>query len=90
MVSMSNVLSLQILDMMEITTAMRMALSLKVPAMMEGNNFGVEIQDGVIDDLSRAENGALDAADQIANYFQIRSKAVSKILKWPTGSYILK
>jgi len=83
MVSMSNMLSREILEMLELTASLKMALSLKVPAMMEGNNFGVDIQDGVIDDLCRAENGALDAADQIASYFQIRSKAISKVLKWP-------
>jgi len=83
MVAISKLLSQEIVEIMEATTSLKMAISVKVPPMCEGNNFGVEIQDGVIDDLCRAENGALDAADQIASYFQIRSKAISKILKWP-------
>ena len=74
MISISNVLSREVHEMMEILCSLKMALSLKIPPMMEGNNFGVEIQDGVIDDLCRAENGALDAASQIANYYQIRAK----------------
>ena len=79
----SNLISNEIIEMINITTKMKMSISLKIPSIQEGNNFGVEIQEDIVDDLSRAENGALDAIDQISNYYQIRSKSISKILKWP-------
>ena len=84
----SNLITKEVIEMIHITTTLKMDISLKMPAIQEGNNFGVEIQEDVVDDLSRAENGALDAIDQIANYHQIRSKAISKVLKWPKiGDY---
>merc|ERR1712228_804439 len=79
----SNLITKEVIEMIQITTTLKMDISLKMPSIQNGNNFGVEIQEDIVDDLSRAENGALDAIEQIANYYQIRSKAISKILKWP-------
>eukprot|EP01083_Nonionella_stella_P057730 151433_1 len=79
----SNLITNEILEIINITTSMKMSISLKIPSIQEGNNFGVEIQEDVVDDVSRAENGALDAIEQTTNYYRIRSKAISKILKWP-------
>mmetsp|Transcript_20554 Transcript_20554/g.32721 ORF Transcript_20554/g.32721 Transcript_20554/m.32721 type:complete len:289 (+) Transcript_20554:22-888(+) len=81
--SISNLIDREIIQIIDIVTSMKMSISLKIPAIQEGLNFGVEIQEEMVDDLGRAENGALDAIEQISNYYQIRSKAISKILKWP-------
>eukprot|EP01084_Bolivina_argentea_P072428 131505_1 len=79
----SNLITKEIICIINITTRLKMCVSLKIPSIQEGNNFGVEIQEDIVDDLSRNENGALDAIEQISNYYQIRSKSISKILKWP-------
>eukprot|EP00485_Elphidium_margaritaceum_P002090 CAMPEP_0202701654 /NCGR_PEP_ID=MMETSP1385-20130828/14720_1 /ASSEMBLY_ACC=CAM_ASM_000861 /TAXON_ID=933848 /ORGANISM="Elphidium margaritaceum" /LENGTH=312 /DNA_ID=CAMNT_0049359117 /DNA_START=65 /DNA_END=1003 /DNA_ORIENTATION=+ len=79
----SNMITKEVIEIIHIVTAMKMSISLKIPSIQPGDNFGVEIQEEIVDDLGRSENGALDAIDQIAGYYQIRSKAISKILKWP-------
>eukprot|EP00483_Globobulimina_turgida_P011001 UN11022 len=79
----SNLITSEIIHIINITTRLKMCIALKIPAIQEGDNFGVEIQEDIVDDLGRAENGALDAIEQITNYYQIRGKSISKILKWP-------
>lgn len=83
MMKISNLITMEIIEIINICTSMKMAISLKIPSIQEGNNFGVEIQEDIVDDISRVENGSMDCIDQIANYYQIRSKSVSKVLKWP-------
>ena len=83
MIMISNLITMEIIEIINICTSMKMAISLKIPSIQEGNNFGVEIQEDIVDDISRVENGSMDCIDQITNYYQIRSKSISKILKWP-------
>jgi len=54
-----------------------------VPKIEDGNNFGVGVQEEVMNELSRAEDSALGIVETSTKYFISRGKLISKVLKYP-------
>jgi len=61
----------------------KISISLRIPKMEDGNNFGVGVQEEALGVLESAVDLAMDYYDKLTKYFQLRAKLVSKILKWP-------
>eukprot|EP01128_Nolandella_sp_AFSM9_P006316 TRINITY_DN3221_c0_g1_i1.p1 TRINITY_DN3221_c0_g1~~TRINITY_DN3221_c0_g1_i1.p1 ORF type:complete len:244 (-),score=77.21 TRINITY_DN3221_c0_g1_i1:34-765(-) len=64
--------------------AIRLFIQLNVPRIEDGNNFGVQIQEEVLNELSRAEDAAYSVLDAGTKYFVTRGKVLSKVLKYPS------
>uniref|UniRef100_A0AAY4DDU2 Proteasome activator PA28 C-terminal domain-containing protein n=1 Tax=Denticeps clupeoides TaxID=299321 RepID=A0AAY4DDU2_9TELE len=58
-------------------------LTLLIPRIEDGNNFGVSIQEETVAELRTVEGEAASYLDQISRYYITRAKLVSKIAKYP-------
>ena len=58
-------------------------IQLQVPKVEDGNNFGVAVQEDMINDLARAEDASLMVFDNINKYYMGRAKLISKVAKYP-------
>ncbi len=59
--------------------SIRMFIQLRVPRVEDGNNFGVSIQEEMIQELSRTEDSVYGVHDEIYKYYVSRGKLVSKV-----------
>lgn len=64
----------------ELATTLKLWIQLNVPRIEDGNNFGVSVQETIVQELSRAEEAGMAA-------LQSRSKMVSKIVKRSTSRH---
>mmetsp|Transcript_8843 Transcript_8843/g.9813 ORF Transcript_8843/g.9813 Transcript_8843/m.9813 type:complete len:245 (+) Transcript_8843:36-770(+) len=65
------------------SNAIKTWITLNIPRIEDGNNFGVGIQEEALNDLGRAEDDAFTSLDSITKYFLTRAKFVTKLLKYP-------
>lgn len=70
-------------ELVEIIGGVKLWIQLNVPKIEDGNNFGVGIQEDVIQELARAEESAFTLSDSIVKYYMSRAKLSSKVLKYP-------
>lgn len=70
-------------ELVEIIGGVKLWIQLNVPKIEDGNNFGVGIQEDVIQELARAEESAFTLCDSIVKYYMSRAKLSSKVLKYP-------
>jgi proteasome activator subunit 3 (PA28 gamma) len=61
----------------------RMWITLQIPKIEDGNNFGVSIQEAVIDEAYKLENIARSYRESGGDYFFYRARMISKIIKYP-------
>uniref|UniRef100_A0A8C3W153 Proteasome activator PA28 C-terminal domain-containing protein n=1 Tax=Catagonus wagneri TaxID=51154 RepID=A0A8C3W153_9CETA len=61
----------------------RMWVQLFIPKVEDGNNFGVSIQEDMVDQLWTAESTAASYLGRFSTYYNTRAKLVSKIVKYP-------
>jgi hypothetical protein len=52
---------------------------LNIPRIEDGNNFGVSVQEEVLNEVGRAEESSFNALDTITKYFVTRAKLVCKV-----------
>jgi len=71
------------MTMIEILGTLKHSISLRIPKMGDGNNFGVQVQEEVIGEIGNAEEKCFKVLEDSMKYFEDRAKIVSKILKWP-------
>ncbi|VDO06872.1 unnamed protein product [Rodentolepis nana] len=62
---------------------LRMWVTLNIPKIEDGNNFGVSVQEEVILDASKTESDVVTNLDFYSDYLLTRGKISSKIIKWP-------
>lgn len=62
---------------------LRMYITFLVPKIEDGNNFGVQIQEDILEEIRAVEHESLVYYDQFTKYYLSRAKAVSKIAKYP-------
>lgn len=83
LVQMANTLKKELVAFTDSTLGLSMGINLMVPQMGDGNNFGVEIQQEVIDATINAENDVYQRLQQIHIYFSARAELVIKLIKHP-------
>ena len=77
-----EVLRKETIDILEMTAAVKVWIQLNVPKVEDGNNFGVGVQEELINELSRAEESASAVLDTATRYHASRAKLVTKCLKY--------
>lgn len=74
-------LKLELLELVDMTAAVKLWLQLNVPRIEDGNNFGVSIQSDTVGELARVEDAALAAVEAWSKFLLMRAKVVSKLNK---------
>uniref|UniRef100_H0XLK2 Proteasome activator complex subunit 3 n=1 Tax=Otolemur garnettii TaxID=30611 RepID=H0XLK2_OTOGA len=64
-------------------STVRMWVQLLIPKVEDGNNFGVSIQEDIVDQLWTVESTAASYLRRFFTYYNTRAKLVSKIMKYP-------
>ena len=73
----------EIYEFCKVTSALRCWISGKVPSVQDGNNFGVEVQAQVLEEVGAAEERMYPTLEQMGKYFISRAKLVTKVIKYP-------
>lgn len=78
-----DLLKPEIKDLIETCERMKTWIQLLIPKIEDGNNFGVSIQEEVLNEVHRIEGDSINYLDGISRYFITRGKIVSKVAKYP-------
>uniref|UniRef100_A0A8R1I3F4 Proteasome activator complex subunit 3 n=1 Tax=Caenorhabditis japonica TaxID=281687 RepID=A0A8R1I3F4_CAEJA len=70
-------------DAVEQTNTVKMWITLLIPRIEDGNNFGVGIQEETLAEVRNVESEAASFLDQMSRYFTTRGKLITKIAKYP-------
>ncbi|CAI2348970.1 unnamed protein product [Caenorhabditis sp. 36 PRJEB53466] len=70
-------------DAVEQTNTIKMWITLLIPRIEDGNNFGVGIQEETLAEVRNVESEAASFLDQMSRYFTTRGKLITKIAKYP-------
>lgn len=73
----------EIKTVIEACESIKMWISLLIPRIEDGNNFGVSIQEEVLNEVHRIQTESINYLDAISRYFITRAKIVSKVVKYP-------
>lgn len=72
-----------VLQQLEDCNLLKMWIEFLIPKVEDGNNFGVDIQEECLKEVSSIESEAATYVDQGTRYFMARGKIVAKIAKYP-------
>lgn len=73
----------EIKDLIETCEKLKTWIQLLIPKIEDGNNFGVSIQEEVLNEVHRIEGDSINYLDGISRYFITRGKIISKLAKYP-------
>ncbi|VVC36652.1 Hypothetical protein CINCED_3A005539 [Cinara cedri] len=79
-----KILKPNIKQLVEDTNALKMWVSLLIPKIEDGNNFGVSVQEDTLAEIQQVEVEATNYLEQVSRYYIARGKLVTKILKYPS------
>jgi len=87
----SNKKVLQLIDVIkpefkyviETCEKIKMWISILIPRIEDGNNFGVSVQEEVLNEVHGVQSDSIKSLDTISRYFITRAKLISKIVKYP-------
>lgn len=74
----------EISTLMERCATVRIWITLLIPKIEDGNNFGVGVQEDALAELRQVEAECATYLDQISRYFLTRGKMISKVIKYPS------
>jgi len=63
--------------------AIKMWLTLSIPKIEDGDNFGVSVQKNVLSMLQEVEEATVSYFGKVAGYYDKRGKLVAKVVKYP-------
>ncbi|EGG16589.1 proteasome activator complex subunit 3 [Cavenderia fasciculata] len=69
------------IELIDTFSVIRSWINLNIPKIEDGNNFGVDIQEDVLQQVSKLEEAYTSLLDQSENYFLNRASTVKKALK---------
>jgi len=72
--------------LMERCATIRIWITLLIPKIEDGNNFGVGVQEDALGELRQVEAECATYLDQLSRYFLTRGKMISKVIKYPSIS----
>ncbi|KAF1742202.1 hypothetical protein MXB_3183, partial [Myxobolus squamalis] len=58
-------------------------IQLLIPKIEDGNNFGVSVQEALLEEVGRVQQDVGAYLDQFSRYHANRAKLISKVLKYP-------
>ncbi|KAJ6520056.1 proteasome activator pa28 REG alpha beta subunit [Mycena sanguinolenta] len=70
-------------ELVSLTDQVKLWISLTMPKIEGGDNFGVQIQEEVIAELQRSQESAFNLRDGARNDYLARAKICSKLVKYP-------
>ncbi|KAJ1366566.1 hypothetical protein KIN20_038439 [Parelaphostrongylus tenuis] len=70
-------------DAVEDVNKVKMWITLLIPRIEDGNNFGVSIQEETLGEVRNVESEAASFLDQMSRYFTSRAKLLTKVAKYP-------
>jgi proteasome activator subunit 3 (PA28 gamma) len=70
-------------ELMERCATIRIWITLLIPKIEDGNNFGVGVQEDALAELRQVEAECATYLDQLSRYFLTRGKMISKVIKYP-------
>ena len=82
-VEMVDTLKPMVSRMMQETSQVRIWITLLIPKIEDGNNFGVSIQEESLLEIKVVESQAAEFIEHVPEYFKNRAKALSKTVKYP-------
>jgi len=78
----------EVRTIVEKCNTVRMWVTLLIPKIEDGNNFGVQIQEETLGELRSVESESASFLDQISKYFLTRGQIIAKAAKYPhVGDY---
>lgn len=83
LVRLMDLIKPEIKDIIEACERIQMWIQLLIPRIEDGNNFGVSIQEEVLNEVNRILSESANYLDVISRYFVNRAKVVSKLVKYP-------
>lgn len=72
-----------IMELIDHANVLKMWITLLIPKIEDGNNFGVSVQEDALGEARQVESEAASYLDQISRYYITRAKLVSKVAKYP-------
>lgn len=72
-----------ILQQIEDCNLLKMWIELQIPKVEDGNNFGVDIQEDCLKEVSSAEAEAAVYLEKASMYYMARAKMIVKVAKYP-------
>ncbi|KAF8323241.1 proteasome activator pa28, REG alpha/beta subunit [Clavulina sp. PMI_390] len=70
-------------DMVQLCDKVKLWINLTMPRIEDGDNFGVQIQEEVLNELSRAQESAYSLRDAARSHHLVRAKLCAKLIKYP-------
>ncbi|KAJ7651716.1 proteasome activator pa28 REG alpha/beta subunit [Mycena polygramma] len=70
-------------ELVTLTDQVKLWISLTMPKIEGGDNFGVQIQEEVVAELLRSQESAFNLRDSARNNYLARAKICSKLIKYP-------
>jgi len=71
------------LQLVKDSRAIKMWITLSVPKIEDGDNFGVSVQKNVLSMLQEVEEATLTYFGKVTSYYDRRGKLVAKLVKYP-------
>ncbi|XP_015781106.1 proteasome activator complex subunit 3 [Tetranychus urticae] len=78
-----NMLKPKIKELVEDLNLIKLWVMLLIPRIEDGNNFGVSIQEDILEEVRSTEGEAAIYYDETSKYHHSRAKIISKIAKYP-------
>jgi len=78
-----DLLKPEIKHIIETCEKVQMWIQLLIPRIEDGNNFGVSIQEEVLNEVSRIQSECIGYLDYISRYYITRAKLATKVAKYP-------
>ncbi|XP_025425143.1 proteasome activator complex subunit 3 isoform X2 [Sipha flava] len=78
-----KILKPNIKQLVEDTNALKMWVSLLIPKIEDGNNFGVSVQEDTLAEIQQVEVEATNYLEQVSRYYVSRGKLITKVVKYP-------
>jgi len=79
----TEVLRAELLAMVTNVDIVKLWIQLNIPRIEDGNNFGVDVQENMLSELSRAEEHAFALLESITKYYIGRAKLITHCFKYP-------
>eukprot|EP01103_Thecamoeba_quadrilineata_P012443 TRINITY_DN3209_c0_g1_i1.p1 TRINITY_DN3209_c0_g1~~TRINITY_DN3209_c0_g1_i1.p1 ORF type:complete len:227 (+),score=53.69 TRINITY_DN3209_c0_g1_i1:76-756(+) len=73
----------ELLELIEMVNTVKIWVQLNIPQIEDGNNFGVGVQEEIVNELGRAEQDTFAILESMTKYFITRAKLFSKVKKYP-------
>jgi len=70
-------------QLIELTDKVKLWINLTMPKIEDGDNFGVQIQEEVLNELHRSQESGYNIRDGVRQHHLNRAKICSKIIKYP-------